>query len=140
VLLAAQDAQDSNHEGARRLLEGPDALSTLDLAIYETTNVAVCAWSDGAAARRLLALIAAIGDDGGLIRADSALLEAAGGLAREHGTSVYDAAYLAAARAASAELVSCDLRDLVGRGLARLPADAVGPRDDQAAGRAGSEL
>ena len=134
VLLAAEDTQDANHEHARRLLEGPDALLTLDLTLYETANVAVCAWGDLAAARRLAALIAAVADDGGLVRADSALLESAAELAHEHGISVHDAAYVTAARAAHAELVSCDLHDLVGRGLARRPADAVGLRDD-AAGR-----
>jgi predicted nucleic acid-binding protein len=131
VLLAAEDTEDANHEHARRLLEGPDALLTLDLTLHETANVAVCAWGDLAAARRLAALIAAVGDDGGLVRADSELLESAAALAHEHGISVYDAAYVAAAAAARAELVSCDLRDLLERGLARRPADAVGSRDDE---------
>jgi predicted nucleic acid-binding protein len=127
VLLAAEDADDVDHAGARRLLEGPDSLATLDLALYEVTNAAIAAWNDPAAARRLLGLISAVAGDGGLVRADPALLEAAGELAAAHGISVYDAAYVAAARAARAQLVSCDLRDVVSRGLARLPADASTP-------------
>ena len=79
---------------------------------------------DAAAARRLRELIAAVSDDGGLIRADPALLDGAAQLALEHGISVYDAAYVAAARAARARLVSCDVADLVSRRLAVLPAQA----------------
>jgi predicted nucleic acid-binding protein len=73
-------------------------------------------------------VIAAVADDGGLIRAEPALLEAAAQLALTHGISAYDAAYVAAAAAIRAQLVSCDVQDLVARGLARLPADALTPR------------
>jgi predicted nucleic acid-binding protein len=124
VLLAAEDSDDANHADARRLLEGPEPVATLDLALYETVNVAIAAWGDAAAARRLRELIAAVSDDGGLIRADPALLDGAAQLALEHGISVYDAAYVAAARAARARLVSCDVADLVSRRLAVLPAQA----------------
>ena len=124
VLLAAEDSDDANHADARRLLEGPEPVATLDLALYETVNVAIAAWGDAAAARRLRELIAAVSDDGGLIRADPALLDGAAQLALEHGISVYDAGYVAAARAARARLVSCDVADLVSRQLAVLPAQA----------------
>jgi predicted nucleic acid-binding protein len=124
VLLAAEDSDDPNHADARRLLEGPQPVATLDLALYETVNVAIAAWSDAMAACRLRELIAAVSDDGGLIRADPALLDAAAQLALEHGISVCDAAYVAAARAARACLVSCDVADLVSRGLAVLPSQA----------------
>jgi predicted nucleic acid-binding protein len=92
--------------------------------------VAIAAWNDTAAARRLRALIAAVASDGGLVRSDPALLESAAELALAHELSVYDAAYLAAARATGAELVSCDVRDLVSRSLARLPAAAVGDEQE----------
>ena len=124
VLLAAKDSDDPNHADARRLLEAADPLATLDLALYETVNVAIAAWGDAAAARRLRELIAAVSDDGGLIRADPALLDNAARIALEHGISVYDAAYVAAARAARARLVSCDAADLVSRQLAVLPSQA----------------
>jgi predicted nucleic acid-binding protein len=39
VLLAAEDTDDREHPAALRLLRGGD-LATLDLAFYETTNVA----------------------------------------------------------------------------------------------------
>jgi predicted nucleic acid-binding protein len=125
VLLACEDADDTHHAAARQLLTGPDSLATLDLALYEVTNVAVSAWKDHTAARRLCGLIGALAGDAGMIRAEPSLLEAAADLALTHGLSAYDAAYVAAAAAAGARLVSCDVRDLVSRGLAELPSDAV---------------
>ena len=127
VLLAAEDRDDASHADARRLLEGTGRLATLDLALYEVTNVAIVAWKDAAAARRLRGVIAALADDGGLVRAEPSLFETAAELAHVHGISAYDAAYVAAAAAVRAELVSCDVRDMVARGLARLPADAARP-------------
>jgi predicted nucleic acid-binding protein len=124
VLLASEDPDDENHEDAKRLLGGSNPLATVDLAFYEVTNVAVRAWRDPSAAHRLRERVAAVGEDGGIIRADSALLAQAAVVADEHDISVYDAAYIVAARAVGGELVSCDARDLVSRGLARLPRDA----------------
>jgi predicted nucleic acid-binding protein len=125
VLLACEDSDDANHADARRLLQGAVPLATLDLSFYEVTNVAIAAWKDPAAAARLRALIAAVADDGGLVRADPSLLQAAAAFALEHEISAYDAAYAAAAAATASQLVSCDARDLVSRNLARLPADAL---------------
>ena len=42
-------------------------------------------------------------------------------VAREHGISAYDAAYVAAARRNGWTLVSADIRDLVSKGLAVAP-------------------
>jgi predicted nucleic acid-binding protein len=123
VLLAAEDPDDENHGDARRLLQADEPLGTLDLAYYEVTNVAICAWRDVAAANRLRARVEAVSDDGGLVRAEYGLLADAADVASEHGISVYDAAYVVAARTAGAQLVSCDKRDLVSRGLAVLPGD-----------------
>ncbi len=127
VLLACEDTDDRQHDDARRLLEGPAALATLDLALYEVTNVAIVAWSDAAAALRLRRLIGAVTDDGGLVRADAGLLATAADLAVRHSISVYDAAYVAAAAASATRLVSCDDRHLVSRGLAVAPAQAHAP-------------
>jgi predicted nucleic acid-binding protein len=124
VLLAAEDSDDPNSVDARRLLAGVEPVATLDLALYETVNVAIAAWSDAAAACRLRELVAAVAEDGGLVRADPALLDAASQLALEHSISVYDAAYVAAARAARIRLVSCDVAHLVSRDLAVLPSQA----------------
>lgn len=124
VFLACEDADDANHADARRLLTGADPVATLDLALYEVTNVAIAAWKDPAAARRLRSLVAAVEGDGGMLRIDQTLAEEAATIALAQGVSAYDAAYAAAAAAAGGELVSCDVRDLVARRLARLPADA----------------
>ncbi len=126
VLLASEDPDDEHHGDAGRLLRGAVPLATLDLAFYEVSNVAVCAWRDHAAARRLRARVAAVADDGGLVRIGGSLVAEAETIAREHGISVYDAAYVAGARSSGAQLVSCDVRDLVSRELARLPAGALG--------------
>jgi predicted nucleic acid-binding protein len=127
VLLAREDVDDVNHADARRLLAGPDAIATLDLALYETTNVAVVAWKDSDAARRLRVVIDAIADDGGLVRAKPDLLAEVARLAEKHGLSAYDAAYVAAAASVGVGLVSCDVRDLVSAGLAVLPVQAAPP-------------
>jgi hypothetical protein len=47
-------------------------------------------------------------------------------IAVEFGISVHAAPYVAATRASRSHLVSCDVRDLVSKGLAVLPAAAVG--------------
>ncbi|MDR0594281.1 MAG: PIN domain-containing protein [Bifidobacteriaceae bacterium] len=127
VLLASEDADDPNHAAARRLLEGAAPLATLDLAFYEVANVAVRSWHDQEAAGRLQARVAAIAEDGGVVRADLKLISDAAALAAQAGISVYDAAYVAAAQAAGAELVSCDVPDLVSRGLAKLPPTSLNP-------------
>jgi predicted nucleic acid-binding protein len=124
VVLASEDADDEHHHDARRLLSGPDPLATLDLAFYEVANVAVRAWRDLAAGQRLGERLEALAGDGGIVRADARLLADATSLADQHGISVYDAAYVAAAQRAEAQLVSCDVQDLVSRELARLPAEA----------------
>jgi predicted nucleic acid-binding protein len=124
VLLASEDADDEHHEDAVRLLGDMDRLATLDLAFYEVTNVAVRAWRDKAAAERLRERVVALAEDGGLLRADAALLSSAAVIADDDGISVYNAAYVAAARHSGAQLVSCDVRDLVSRELARLPGRA----------------
>lgn len=97
VLLAAEDSDDANHDAARALLESSDTLATLDLAYYEVTNVAITAWGDSSAARRLRDRIAAIADDGGVVRADPSRVTAAAELALEHSLSAYDASYVVAA-------------------------------------------
>jgi predicted nucleic acid-binding protein len=125
VVIAGADADDREHDAARSLLSGTASIATLDLAYYEVTNVAVRAWRDPSKARKLRAAVAAIARDGGLIRVDEALATAAAELAEQHGLSAYDAAYLAGAAVAGARLVSCDVRDLVGSGLAVTPGQAV---------------
>jgi predicted nucleic acid-binding protein len=124
VLLAAEDLDDANHDASAALLK-TGALSTLDLAIYEVTNVAEVRWRDLAASTRLRERVWAIAELGILVRVDQPLAERAAQIAREHGLSVYDAAYVAGAERLGVPLASCDQRDLISRGLARAPADLL---------------
>jgi predicted nucleic acid-binding protein len=124
VLLAAEDREDGNHDAAVALLR-TGALATVELALYEVVNVAELRWHDADAARRLRERVWAIGELGSLIRVDRLLGERVAELVREHGLSAYDAAYVAGAERTGARLASCDVRDLVSRGLARLPRDLL---------------
>lgn len=124
VMLAAADSEDRHHAAAQLLLSGPTSLATLDLAFYEVSNVAMRAWRDLEAARRLRVIVDAIAEDGGLIRVDEALAAEATAIAEREVISAYDAAYVAGAASVGATLVSCDLGDLVGRDLAVTPEQA----------------
>jgi predicted nucleic acid-binding protein len=125
VLLAAEDLDDRNHPAASALLR-TGALATLDLAAYELTNVAEVRWRDAEASRRLRARVWTIAELGALVRVDRELAERTAELARQHTISAYDAAYVAGAERIGAPLASCDARDLVSRGLARLPHELFG--------------
>jgi predicted nucleic acid-binding protein len=131
VILAAFDPEDENYEPAGTLLTDAEfTLATLDLARYEVTNVAIRAWRAPETVTPLLAAIDQIEADGGVIEATSPLLSRAADLAENHAISVYDATYAAAA-GAGRMLISCDARDLVSKGLARMPRDARNtPADD----------
>jgi predicted nucleic acid-binding protein len=125
VLLAAFDPDDGHHEAARALLEDDEiALATLDLARYEVSNVAVRAWRAPESVAPLLSAIDRVGEDGGVLLSGTALLARAAEIAEQHAISTYDAAYAAAAAEAGIRLISCDERDLVSHGLAKLPAEA----------------
>jgi predicted nucleic acid-binding protein len=123
VILAAFDRDDALHKPARALLSDSDvSLATLDLARYEVTNVAIRAWRAPKLVTHLLEAIERISDDGGVLLSTNTLLARAAQLAQEHSLSAYDAAYVAAAAQTGGTLVSCDIRDLVGKGLASAPA------------------
>jgi predicted nucleic acid-binding protein len=124
VLLAAFDPEDDHHEPARALLADTEAtLATLDLARYEVANVAVRAWRTPESVAPLLSAVEQLAGDGGVLASTTSLLTQAAELAERYTISVYDAAYVAAAREADRRLVSCDERDLVSKGLAALPAN-----------------
>lgn len=131
VLLAAEDANDPNHAAASALLRS-GALGTLELAAYELTNVAEVRWRDPEASQRLRERVWAIAELGALVRVDRALAERTAELARQHGISAYDAAYVAGGERVGAPLASCDQRDLVSRGLARLPKALLGSQASSA--------
>jgi predicted nucleic acid-binding protein len=124
VLLAAEDVDDANHDASAALLK-TGALSTLDLAVYEVTNVAELRWQDPEASLRLRERVWAIAELGVLVRVDQALAERAAQIARQNELSAYDAAYVAGAERLGLPLASCDERDLISRGLARSPTDLL---------------
>jgi predicted nucleic acid-binding protein len=124
VLLAAEDLDDAHHDASVALLR-TGVLSTLDLAIYEITNVAELRWRDRAASLRLRDRVWAIAEFGVLVRVDQPLADRAAELVRQHDLSAYDAAYVAGAERLGVPLASCDERDLISRGFARAPADLL---------------
>ncbi|MGH8303375.1 MAG: type II toxin-antitoxin system VapC family toxin [Steroidobacteraceae bacterium] len=120
VLLAAEDSDDAQHDASSALLR-TGALATLDLALYEATNVAIARWKDPDAAERLKQRIWMIAELGTLVRVDLELSDRIAQLATEKNLSTYDAGYVAGARRLGVALASCDERDLVSAGLAELP-------------------
>lgn len=124
VLLAAEDLEDREHRASVALLRTGD-LATLDLALYEVTNVAIRRWHDAAAAARLAKRVWVIADWGTLVRVDRRLGDDIAQLCAEHDLSAYDAGYVAAARRLGAVLTSCDEHDLVAAGLAQLPSRLI---------------
>ena len=124
VLLAAEDTDDTHHDAAVALLR-TGSLATLDLALYETTNVAIVRWKDPETAARLRQRIWLIAEFGALVRVDPELSEAIALLTTETNLSSYDAGYVVAARRLGVPLASCDERDLVTAGLAQLPASVL---------------
>jgi predicted nucleic acid-binding protein len=134
VILAAFDSEDDLHGPSQTLLANPDVtLATLDLARYEVANVAVRGWCELDRVAPLLEAIDRISGDGGVIPSTTTLLSSAAKLADERTISVYDAAYVAAADQAGGTLVSCDIRDLVSKGLASSPATIAGDEPHDAA-------
>jgi predicted nucleic acid-binding protein len=124
VLLAAEDSDDEQHQASLMLLR-TEQLATIDLALYETTNVAITRWQDNDAAARLRQRIWTIAELGTLIRVDPLLGNDVARLAHEYDLSSYDAAYLAGSRRLGATMASCDQRDLVSPGLAQLPSSLI---------------
>jgi predicted nucleic acid-binding protein len=140
VILAAFDTDDDLHDAAKTILSDTEVtLATLDLARYEAANVAVRAWRSPSQVSPLLDAIDRMADDGGVMPATTALLTRAATLAEQHAISVYDAAYVAAALQAGAALVSCDMRDLVSKGLASSPADIASEVSAPSSQAGGSE-
>ncbi len=125
VILAAFDSDDEMHRPSQALLADPDVtLTTIDLARYEVVNVAVRGWCELGRVAPPLEAIDRISGDGGVVPSTTSLLSHAAKLADEHTISVYDAAYVAAADQGGGTLISCDIRDLVSKGLASSPASA----------------
>lgn len=126
VWLASRNADEHDHDAARRLIEGAGGrpLAALDLTLYEVANVATMRWRSPADARSVTALVHRA-CPGRIACVDTGLIERAIALADEHELSVYDAAYVAAAQLHGWTLVSGDRVDLVEPGLAIAPDAAL---------------
>jgi predicted nucleic acid-binding protein len=146
VWLAALDPDDRYHAAAKALVESteydadaeddadgeptadtdPVTLAALDLTLYEVANVAVVSWRSQTDAERLAELIR-LACPTTLDRVDEERVREATQIAADHGLTVYDAAYIAAARKHDWTLISCDLKDLVRPGFAVAPDAALPP-------------
>ncbi|HET6997426.1 MAG TPA: PIN domain-containing protein [Solirubrobacterales bacterium] len=121
VWVAAKDADERYFDAARGLvLDTKLAVSALDLTFYEVANVVGSRWQRLDLARELCRTIQ-LRCDGSITAVDVDLIDSALEIASEHGLSIYDAAYVAAARRYGWTLVSADIRDLVSKGLAVAP-------------------
>lgn len=124
VLVASEDADDVAQGDAVELL-ATGLTHTLDLAIYEVTNICDLVWGRSQAGTRLRGAIGAMEESGNLRRVDAATMDRAAKIIAEHRITAYDAAYAAAAELGGLVLVSSDIKDLVSKGLAITPADML---------------
>lgn len=124
VWLAARDRDDSLHDECDRLLSSAVAgelrLSALDLTIYEVANVAVVKRRSTEEAVRLVDLVRTLAERIVEVQ-EPGLIEAAIELAAAEDITSYDAAYVTCARMNGWTLISTNIRDLVGKGLAERP-------------------
>jgi predicted nucleic acid-binding protein len=126
VWVAAGAAVGPSRAAAGRLVRSDVSLAALDLTLYEVANVVAKRYGDPQEAQRITqAILRTCGND--LLRVDRELIDEAIDVVAEHGLSSYDAAYVAAARRYGWQLVSLDVRDLVSKGLAVTPDEAVYP-------------
>ena len=127
VWIAARDPEDRYLAASRSIvLDTGRPVAALDLTFYEIANVMGARKGQPEEARHLLRVLARRCHER-MVVADADLLESAVELAAEHGLTAYDAAYVAAARRHGWTLVSCDIADLVSKGLAVAPDSADYP-------------
>lgn len=127
VWVLVADHRDPHHEATLAIVrDQARPLGALDLTIYEIANVIGAKWGKVTEAGLIAQLMLTRCDDR-IVRVDAELLEAALAVSAEHGLTAYDAAYVAAARRHGMTLVSTDFADLVSKGLAVTPADALYP-------------
>jgi predicted nucleic acid-binding protein len=122
----AEPGDRFHRESKNLLIDSKADLAALDLTLYEVGNAVGVKMGQPRRARWLSELVEVSCADR-LIRIDSRLVAAAVDVAAEHALTAYDAAYVAAARKNSWQLVSLDMRDLVSKGLAVTPDAAVYP-------------
>lgn len=127
VWISTTDPEDPRHtesvELIRSLRDRSSDLAILDLTVIEVANVSMRIHGREFAKSLVRELFATAGQS--ILRVDAETMDRAIDVAASKSISAYDALYVAAAEMFDLQLVSCDERDLVGNGLAVLPADAV---------------
>jgi predicted nucleic acid-binding protein len=128
VWVAATDRDDRYYASAHDLVRGATShrLAALDLTLYEVANGVMRRFrradpQAGPAAIADVVHMVLLACAGRPLPVDIDLLASAAQLAFEHDLTVYDAAYVAAARHHGWTLVSIDIADLVSRDLAVTP-------------------
>jgi predicted nucleic acid-binding protein len=121
VWVAATDEDDRYYASSRAITLAGDKLAVLDLTLYEVANVVTRRFK--AAAPATAAVHAVLAASGRVVHVDAETIADTVSLAAEHGLTAYDAAYVATARRHGWTLVSTDIKDLVGQGLALAPDD-----------------
>jgi predicted nucleic acid-binding protein len=127
VWVAVVDPEDRYHSSSRSLVTTSILpVATLDLTLYEVTNVLSARKQQHDLGRRVCRVILErCGDH--VARADAQLAEETVPIITEYGITAYDASYVAMARRYDWTLISTDIKDLVSRGLALAPDDpAIG--------------
>lgn len=120
IWVAAGIPAHPSHDIAAPLARGGVPVTALDLTLYEVVNVVARQYRQPDQAQGIArAILRTCGEE--LARVDHAFGEEVVNAASAHGLTVYDAAYVAAARRNGWQLVSLDVRDLVSRGLAVTP-------------------
>lgn len=123
VWVATLDRDDRFHAAARQIATSGGELAALDLTLYEVANAvrrrSARTESVSAAVRAVLAASTVV------TAAAVEPLAAAAEIALEHDITIYDALYVAVARGRAWTLASADLKDLVNRGLAITPEEAL---------------
>jgi predicted nucleic acid-binding protein len=123
VWIAAVDPDDRHHSASRRLVLASTLSTTaLDLTLYEVADVIGARKRQYDLAKRVCRSIPER-CNGRLMHANADTIEDTVGIVAEHGLTAYDAVYVAAALRHDWTLVSTDIKDLVGRGLALAPDD-----------------
>lgn len=128
VWIGATDSLDPFHGPAKALVFDFDQpVAAMDLTLYEVANVLGVRMDKPRAARYMAEFIARRCSGETLVSADPSLMDHAVSVAKEHGLTAYDAAYVAASTSNGWTLVSADIADLVSNGLAVTPDAALYP-------------
>jgi predicted nucleic acid-binding protein len=121
VWVSLVERESPYREAAVALIrEQAPRLKALDLTLYEVAKAVGVKQGDGKEASRINRLVLKCCRDR-VLAVDAELLDSALPIAAEHNLTIYDAAYVAAARRHGMTLVSTDIRDLVSKDLAVTP-------------------